>query len=190
MKACKPVGAALLLASLALAGTAAALDVPLTVRETAGVARAGEIVTSGIPLPKGEVLSGSDVAIEGVDAQFLPLATWRDGSVKWLQVSFPATVSAWGTSVYRLVDGTGSPPPAGLSVVEAGGAVTVDTGPLRFTVRGDSFTLFDEVWLDTNGDRVFEASEKMIASDVLNGSIVEGTGGQAYLSSVSALEVL
>ena len=40
---------------VAVAAQAAALDVPITVEETAGVARAGEPVIFGVPLPRGQL---------------------------------------------------------------------------------------------------------------------------------------
>jgi hypothetical protein len=38
---------------VAMQGQARALDVPLVIRETSGVARIGNPVNSGIPLPRG-----------------------------------------------------------------------------------------------------------------------------------------
>ncbi len=84
----------------AMAPQAFALDVALTVREREGVARTGEIVTSGVPLPRGQIFSDQAVAIQGTDAQFQTLATWGDGSVRWLLWIFLRSGS--GKSVYKV----------------------------------------------------------------------------------------
>ncbi|MGH2571844.1 MAG: hypothetical protein ACRDGR_11495, partial [bacterium] len=167
----------------AAVGPAGALDVPLTVRERAGVDRAGEIVTVGVPIPAGAVLSDQHVAIAGVDGQFRTLATWGDGSVKWLLCSFPASIAANGSATYRLVDGAGDAPPGELTVVQGSGAVTVTTGPLRFEMRSSGFNLFDSVWLDSDGDGAFAAAERIVAPRASNGSVVEDRNGDLFTSA-------
>lgn len=168
-------------------GESSALSVPLTVRETSGAARAGEIVTTGVPIPKGQLSSDQGAAISGVDGQFETLATWGDGSVKWLLVSFPATISANGTATYQLVNGSGNAPAGNLSVVQTAGAVTVDTGPLKFTLRSTGFNLFDEAWIDSNDDGSFAASERIVSPRSTNGSVVED--GSNRFSSVEGSTV-
>lgn len=134
--------------------------VPLTVKETAGVARAGEMVRSGIPLPRS--LGVRDVralAIDGpggkpVAAEFRVLARWNagkdDGSapVQWLLVTFPATVGAKGSAVYHLVSGSPNPPPPSpLRLTRDGRQVIVDTGAAVFRLGKEAGTLFDEIAL-------------------------------------------
>ena len=175
-------GLACLLAIGSAARPARALDVDLTVRESAGVPRNGEVATTGVPLPMGALSSPQAAAISGVDAQFQSLATWADGSVKWLLVSFPVTLSAWETGTYQLIDGGGDAAGGELTVSEASGVVTVDTGPLKFTLKEAGFNLFDEVWLDTSGDGSFTSDERMVSSRTTNGSLVEDTSGNTYSS--------
>lgn len=135
----------------------------LTVRDTAGVARTGEVVTSGIPLPRslGVLDSTSltlvDAASQPVPAEFRVLARWNAGRnnaaapIQWLLVSFPASVSAGGSATYRIVtDGSAgpNPPPAvPLSLTTSGNQVTINTGAATFTLGGDPDALFDEIRL-------------------------------------------
>ena len=177
------VGTAVCLVSGGIARDASALDVPLRIRETAGVPRSAEIVTSGVPIPRGELLDEQQAAMGGVDAQFRSLAEWSDGSVKWLQVSFPATVSAYGTAIYQLTSGAGDAPSGVLSAVDDGQTVTVNTGPLRFTLKRNGFNLFDEAWIDLNQDGSFAESERLVSPGSSTGSRVVGTDGENYTSA-------
>lgn len=132
----------------------------LTVRETAGIARAGEVLSSGLPLPRSlGITSTVNLAIvdsgnSAVPAEFRVLGRWfadledTSAAIQWLLVSFPATVTANGAASYRLViDGSvANPPPAlALELVQVGNQVTVDTGVATFVLGGDPHTLFEEV---------------------------------------------
>lgn len=148
---------------------AASSSIPLTVRETAGVARDGEVLRSGVPVARSLGLRDtSGLTIAGpsgspVPAQFEVTARWNAGKndttapIQWLMVSFPASVAAHGTAAYQLVtDGSAGPNPAparALSVTRSGDAVTVDTGAAVFRFGSGSGMLFDEVVLD-NGTRL------------------------------------
>jgi hypothetical protein len=87
----------------------------LHVRETAGVARNGEVVRSGVPLPRTlnvtavDRLAVVDSKGVGVPSEFRILARWNAGlnvtsaPIQWLLIAFPATVAANATAAYRLV---------------------------------------------------------------------------------------
>jgi hypothetical protein len=135
----------------------------LEVRETAGVARNGEVLRSGVPLPRSAGVTDPgrlavvDAAGRPVPAEFRVLARWNAGlddvraPVQWLLVAFPATVAAKGTASYRLaLDGSAGPnpkPARPLSAVRQGDRVRVDTGAAVFTLSAGSGALFDEVAL-------------------------------------------
>ncbi|HKI04902.1 MAG TPA: hypothetical protein VKK31_23180 [Thermoanaerobaculia bacterium] len=137
--------------------------IALTVRETAGVARAGEVVRSGVPLPRSlalrdpRTLTVVDSAGRPVPAELQVLARWNAGKddasapVQWLLAVFPATVAARGSAVYSLVaDGTAGAnpaPPVPLRLTRQGRQVMVDTGAAVFRLGGGAGTLFDEVVL-------------------------------------------
>jgi hypothetical protein len=129
-----------------------AADLVFTVRESAGVARAAEVVRSGVPLPRSlsvRATSGLAIVDSGgrlVPAEFKVLARWNAGRnvttapIQWLLVTFPASVAANGSATYRLViDGSkgANPPPASSKLVRlsrAGDQVTVATGAATFVV--------------------------------------------------------
>ena len=140
----------------------------LTARETAGVARNSEVVRSGIPIPRAlNLRSTTRLAIvnsagSAVPAEFEILARWNagreaDAPVQWLLVSFPASVEAGKTSIYRLItDGSFGPNPAPAVPVTTnrnGNQVTVNTGAATFILGGSSASLFDELRL-ANGARL------------------------------------
>ncbi len=174
----------LLLALLALAtgpitDSASAYSAPvpsqliLTVRETAGVARSGEVVRSGIPIPRSLNLRGTgslavvDASGKAVPAEFLVTARWNTGKdntaapIQWLLVTFPASVSVRGSASYQLVTNgsVANPAPARpLRLTQNGNLVTVDTGAAVFRFGSDPGALFEEVLLD-NGTRVIGGSD-------------------------------
>jgi hypothetical protein len=135
------------------------IRIPLTVRETAGVGRAGEVLRSGVPLPRSlgvrdvRILAVVDAQGRAVPAEFVVLARWNAGKddaaapIQWLLVAFPATVAAGKSAAYTLVAGEGNPaPPAPLKLTRQGGHVVVDTGAAVFRLGG-SGALFDEIRL-------------------------------------------
>jgi hypothetical protein len=137
--------------------------ISLTVRETAGVARAGEVVRSGVPLPRAlGVRDPRALAVVGPDGRTVPaefhvLARWNAGRddaaapVQWVLAVFPATVAARGGALYTLVAdgsaGANPPPPASLRLSREGEQVVVDTGAAIFRLGGHPGELFDEVSL-------------------------------------------
>jgi len=118
MKAKKLIetGTGMMLAAAVLAGLAwptsscvAAMDVALTVRETAGVARTQDPCRSGIPLVPGALTDPAklrllDAAGAEVPAQFRVINRRPAGDVEWVCVDFLANVPASGAVVYRLTD--------------------------------------------------------------------------------------
>jgi len=142
---CTPLSG-LLLVGLTLAGatlTAQSLDVPIRLQEFAGVARQGEAVTFGIPLPKGLITDTERLRLVGADGDPVPASFravnrwWDDGSIQWVHTDFAADAAANGEALYRvrLSDAPVPEPSAKLVVNEDRDAVTVDTGPLQFEVR-------------------------------------------------------
>lgn len=141
----------------------------LTVSETAGLARAGEVVRSGIPIPLSLGLRSTanlnlvDSAGHLVPAEFEALARWNAGKntttpIQWLLVSFAASVAAYSSSQYRVVIAStpGPSPPTPLRLLRNGNQVTVQTGAASFVVGGNSGALFDEIRL-ANGTRLVAA---------------------------------
>ena len=187
--------AVLVCAGFAQSREARSLSVPITVTETAGVARSKDPVSIGVPMPRGVlkdtgVLGVLDPKGSPVPAQFEVLMRWHPtpkypdcgGSIRWVLVDFQADVPAKGKSTYRLVakqPGTapaapGPRPASPVSVKESADSVTVDTGPLRFTINSKTFRLFDSVLL---------GGKKVVAAAGTDGLCVEGMDGTRYYAS-------
>jgi hypothetical protein len=143
--------------------------IPLTVAETAGVARQGEVIANGVPLPRSLALRDTarlavvDPAGRPVPAEFTVLARWNAGRddpkapIEWLLVAFPATVGAKKSATYRLVtdgsSGQNPPPSHPLRLTRQGDAVTVDTGAALFRLGTERGALFDEIRLAGGAER-------------------------------------
>jgi len=168
-----------------LAGT---LDVPLTVREWAGASRASEPVTSGVPFRPGVVTDVSRLALfdskgNRLPAQFVALARWRDGSVRWLLCDFQASVEAKGEAVYTLAEAAGPAPATPLRLESSDDQYMVTTGPLRFVVKKNSFDLLHQVWIDRDEDGKFGEGELMAGSGPNTGLVLLGPGGEGRFTS-------
>ncbi len=147
--------------SVMVTGTALAEEsrrVQLLLRETAGVERVVEPVTTGIPLPRG---AASDVrglrlvrSADGqqVPAQFRVTGHWRPGgSIRWVLVDFQADLPAGGRQEYVLEFGPGVGAKATVAspveVEEEPDRYIVDTGAARFVLSRKRFGLFQSVAL-------------------------------------------
>jgi len=90
------------------------INIPLSVSECAGIKRADEPLTSGIPLPESanitstldlEVCDNNNIRIP---AQFTVLSRWHGipsdetKPIKWVLLDFNADVNIGGTSTYYL----------------------------------------------------------------------------------------
>jgi exo-rhamnogalacturonan lyase-like protein len=173
---------------------AAALEVPLTVEERAGVNRVDEPVTVGLPLPKGAISRARLLELTGpggvVPCQFTEMARWSDGkSVKWVLLNFKATVAAKQKATYTVklakarARALGPMPVPMLLATKAGDVVTVNTGRVKFTVRGKNFDGFHEAWFDPAGKGNFTAANQVIKATKTSGC-VSASKGIDYLSAL------
>lgn len=168
-------------------GASGSLNVPLAVKETAGVGAEVFPITAVVPLPYGQYQDVGkfrmvDSAGKTVPAQFDALNRWwgRDGSIRHVKIEFQPTVapftgSGTGISQYFLRDdGSGNSFATDLKVSETSSLITVVTGPLKFTTRKSGFNILDQVWFDQNGNGSFESGERIIDSNTSNGGIFTG----------------
>ncbi|MBI2566071.1 MAG: hypothetical protein HYV63_03420 [Candidatus Schekmanbacteria bacterium] len=132
-------------------------DILIRVSEAAGVARVGEAVTLGIPLPRGAVTDASRLRI--YDPSVNPIATDCGVLARWGGPSsnsalpigaalcdFRADVAASSTATYRLrIEAAASAPPDGVTVTAGNGQLTVDTGAAVFVIPTDSLQLLAQV---------------------------------------------
>ncbi len=124
-------------------GTLAAGAVELSVVERQGVARLGEPVTFGVPLPKGELQSAQQVRLmrDGAEipAQFRATGLWRpDRSICWLLVDFQADINANARHTYTLEYGNGisarAKPAAAVRIQQNDDVYKVATGAAVFCI--------------------------------------------------------
>ena len=146
-----------LVAGVCVAGSAVAMDVALTVQETAGVARVKAPCRSGIPLLPGAVKDEKKLRLlddkgAEVPAQFRVINRRDAGDIEWVCLDFLADAPANGSSVYHLTD-TGPPRPVErpVTVDDAADAIRVNVGPLALAVSKKSFTGLGQVLLAVNG---------------------------------------
>jgi hypothetical protein len=138
---------------LVLSASFGSMNLPITIRESAGVSAATFPVTVIVPLPYGlyqdcMVFRLTDADGREIRAQFRVLNRhWaKDNSIRHLQVDFLSSVSANGSTTYYLHDdGQGSSPAGTLSVSSDESHVTVDTGSVFFRIDKNNFNLFDLV---------------------------------------------
>src|SRR5689334_13828031 len=131
----------------------AAINVPLTVRETlypgsmAGVARTNEPLTVGVPLPDSAGIASTNVlGLTGATAaQFTVEGTWPSGNIKWVKVrAIVPSLSAGGTTTLTLTSaGSGNFGGSNLAV-DNGSTITVSTGTGIFTIKKANFNIIDQ----------------------------------------------
>jgi len=152
-----------------------ALEIPLEVREFDGCTRRSEVVTTGIPMPRGVVRDLSSLCVAAPDGRYVPaqfeiLSAWPDSSAKWVLVDFTADCAARSSTRYMLTDKGRNPestPP--LKVIEYGDSLIVETGIMRCIMSRTYFDLFQAVYLDHNRDREFTDDEKITARENIPG---------------------
>ena len=139
---------------------AGAGEVRLTVHNLAAAVADNTPVSRGVPFPQGEVGEQSAVDLTDAQGQKIPsqhhtLATWPDGSVKWLLVSWAASVPASGKADYLLhyAPPPSANPPALPQVKD--GALTLRCGRVQVACREGGRVPFDSVQVDESGDGRF-----------------------------------
>ena len=160
-------------------------QLPLTVQVPDGVSGRPIPVTFGVPFPRGALASADNARVleEGLEhpCTVRRTATWErpDGDVKWLLVECAVVPGRryaleYGTEVTR------APLARGVRVVDGGAEVSVDTGPLRISMRRDSGALLHGAWLDVDGDGRFAPEEVVIAPGAGGPLYVEDDRGTRY----------
>lgn len=175
----------LLVLGLPKQAAAVTIDLPVRLRETAGVTRLGELATAGIPIDyQTGLLSTTGLGIlnpsgQPVPAQFKVTSRWggdpSDASkpIRWLLADFIASTPASSTAQYRLVSGQGSGS-GSIAVTQTAGSVTVDTGAAKFSISKSAYRFLDSV--------VVGGREFLDLGDPSNGIVFKATDGTLFRS--------
>jgi len=116
------------------------LTVPLKTREDTGYDRPDEVVTSGIPFPRGalckeDALRLLDARRRTVPLQTRPLAWWPDGSVKWLLLTARVRLRGGKDNRFKLVKGGRKAAGRGpLRIRKHKAALLIETGAMKVLV--------------------------------------------------------
>ena len=130
--------------------------VRLSISETKGIPHQSVPITQGVPLPKGALHNLDSVWVEDSDgqpvsAQFRTLSRWADGSLKWVLTDFSSQSDRGeGRADYAFCYGqrpASIPSGGAIQVEESEDRITVCTGPLRFVVNRQQFSLIESAEL-------------------------------------------
>ncbi|MBA4386771.1 MAG: hypothetical protein C0404_02250 [Verrucomicrobia bacterium] len=150
--------------SFAAAKPVAGAIVSLTLRERAGLARAGWPTVCGVPMPQGRVKDAAKLCLYAVQTNAAPVSgvpvpcqftiqsRWPDGSPKWLLLEWQADVSASNTASYILAENATPPVPLVKTAVtfqqfgSAAGCV-MDSGVLKVGIATNAPGLIHSVSL-------------------------------------------
>jgi len=132
--------------------TYAAIAIPFTVTERAGVARTQGHISYGVPIAKSaNILSTGTLEVQGFQAAFTVLSRYggvptdETKPIRMVLVDFQDSIGASSTKNYVLAT-TGSGPVALADLaVDKGGYVEVDTGAAVFRISKSTGNLFDHV---------------------------------------------
>jgi len=155
---------------LALVFVSAALaDRPFNLRlkleETAGVERICELVSMGVPFPKGAMspyagFTMSDEKGKKIPLQYHPTARWEDGSLKWVLLRFPVSVEAGGVRNFNLRVGK-QDIERRVWVRFCEHDVEIITPTLKLLFPHDRFSIFEGLYARREGEKAW----KQIAGD-------------------------
>ena len=160
---------ALVAGALVVAGTE--ISIPITVEEPCGVARIGEAVSGGIPLPEGQFQKDQPFALfdgdgstgltagKEVPVQALPLVVNEKGFLRWVLLDFQTDLKPKEKKAFVLKAVKPSASPAvAVKVTETADGLTLDTGKIKFSIAKDkSFSLFSST--ETAGRPVTSGGE-------------------------------
>ena len=105
-------------------------------------------VSGGVPIARGVLKSPNEVTLQldgrPVELQTEALATWPDGSVKWLLLDFQAMPGQENFTL-KYAHTLNAPVAGGIRTKASADAVEVDTGVVKLTVRKDGTGFIDEL---------------------------------------------
>jgi len=122
--------------------------------ERANVARHGEWITIGVPLPKGTAKSTDSLCLvqngATIPTEILAVSRWpRDGSLRWVHLIFQSDCPAGGTSRVTVASAPAAATEKLVDVKDAADRFVVSTGPLTFEVRKHGVNFIDKATVGT-----------------------------------------
>jgi YetA-like protein len=147
-------------------------------------------VTFGVPFRPGALAADTPLGVVDslgarVPAQVEPVATWPDGSVRWLRVSFVQSFAS-KLRYYLAVTAPATPMTDDIVITSSRGTVLLSTGPAQFEISNRGF--LDRIWLDQNGDGIFEP-EEVLSDAAGDGFYVEMTDGRRGVLTNATLSI-
>jgi hypothetical protein len=160
-------------------------EITLTLTNALPFARSAEPVSCGIPLARGFVHHAHElVLLDGqgaaVPVQLKTTSTYRDGTPRWVLLTFLAHVPAQDKSVYTLKRGARPPISETLTYRLNKGLTHIDTGTARFQINTNRFRLFDAI---TVGDQA------LVSDDGIGGAVLEEANGSQHRVEAKATNV-
>ena len=157
---------------------APALEVKLTATETAGVARNAGKITCGVPFAKGAVtdINKLSLTVNGkiYPSQFIKLAPWDDGSIRWALLDTQINIPASGKAELVVCDTVKrTVPKLSVKTTKTSDGVTVSTGPMSFGISKSKAPLFS--FLKIKGKDVINPASKGLVIYTIDGKEVQAS---------------
>lgn len=140
----------------------------ITLKDHAGLVRSNEPVGLGIPLPVGALKDTSELTLSSqkepapVPFQAKALASWPDGSIRWVHISFFATLEA-GAHTSLLLE-KAIPEASGMNITteQLNGSLVITTPAVNYTLHANSLA-----WDSTNTNDVASQSKVVLKDEDL-----------------------
>lgn len=160
----------------------AAEAIPLTVRESGGLARVSEPVTTGIPIAPSQ--AGSSWALfDGTQEIALQTTVLPHRTTPWLLLDFQSSQDANQEKSFTLREQAPTVSAARpIVITETSSRITVTTGTLRTDLSKTTFNLLDNVWLDLNASGSFSSGERIITAGSASNLTVRVAGASSDIA--------
>ena len=151
--------------------------VRVSVRATQFDGGANWPVRCGLPISQGELVSAENATVLDTSGHALPtqnraMATWPDGSVKWLYLDFRHDFSSSAHGQYSVAYGNQRKqivPSTSVQIQESANGLEVDSGAIRFSVPKARFGLLENVRT---------ATDKLLQREPISIDILEASGAK------------
>ncbi|HUW82415.1 MAG TPA: hypothetical protein VMZ31_06400 [Phycisphaerae bacterium] len=145
-------------------------------------------VWTGVPLRRSEVADSASLRLldaqgRPVPAQFDTEATWSDGSLQWVLVSFVANGGGEKGQGFTLTSDASlqaAKVDSPVKVLDDTNTCRLDTGPMRVRINKQAMHGLSQVWLDIDGDGAFSNEELISTESPMGGILAVDAQGRTY----------